>query len=41
MLHSVKAAAEDMRRQVKRHRELRRRRWASRRASARMRGRPA
>jgi putative sigma-54 modulation protein len=41
MLHSVKACAEDIRRQVKRHRELRRRRWESRRASARMRGRPA
>ena len=41
MVHSVKAAAEDLRRQVKRHRELRRRRWESRRASARMRGRPA
>ena len=41
MLHSIKAAAEDIRRQVKRHRELRRGRWQSRRASARMRGRPA
>ena len=41
MLHSIKACAEDMRRQVKRHRERRRRRWASRRESARMRDRPA
>lgn len=31
MLHSVKALAEDMRRQVKRHRELRRKRHQTRR----------
>lgn len=31
MLHSVKALAEDMRRQVKRHRDLRRKRAATRR----------
>ena len=41
MLHSIKACSDDMRRQVKRHRELRRRRWQSRREAARMRDRPA
>ena len=41
MLHSIKALAEDMRRQVKRHREKRRKRWQSRRLSSRLRGREA
>jgi len=41
MLHSIKDCSEDMRRQVKKHRELRRRRWQSRRASARLRGNAA
>ena len=41
MLGSVKAVSEDIRRQVKRHRELRRRRWQARRESARLRGRAA
>jgi putative sigma-54 modulation protein len=41
MLQAIKKCSEDMRRQVKRHRELRRRRWESRRASTRMRDRPA
>jgi hypothetical protein len=41
MLGSIKASYDDLRRQVKRHRELRRRRWESRRASARLRGRAA
>ncbi len=38
MLHSIHEAAEDIRRQVKRHREKRRKRWRSRRAKARLRG---
>jgi putative sigma-54 modulation protein len=37
MLGSIKASYDDLRRQVKRHRELRRRRWEARRASARLR----
>ena len=41
MLHSVKELAEDMRRQVKRHREKRRKRSQTRRLVARMRGRAA
>jgi putative sigma-54 modulation protein len=41
MLHAIKACSEDVRRQVKRNRELRRRRWQSRRASARLRKRTA
>jgi putative sigma-54 modulation protein len=41
MLHSIHEAAEDIRRQVKRHREKRRSRWAARRSKARLRGRPA
>jgi putative sigma-54 modulation protein len=41
MLHSIHEIAEDMRRQVKRHREKRRRRWAARRFKARLRGRAA
>ena len=41
MLHSIKHLAEDMRRQVKRHREKRRKRTQTRRIFARMRGRAA
>ena len=41
MLTSIKACSEDIRRQVKRNRELRRKRWQSRRASARLRGNAA
>lgn len=41
MLHSIKALSQDMRRQVKRHRELRRKRSATRRLVGRMRGREA
>lgn len=41
ILHAVKALSEDMRRQVKRHRELRRNRSASRRLKSRLRGRAA
>jgi putative sigma-54 modulation protein len=41
MLHSIHEAAEDMRRQVKRHREKRRKRWASRRSRAQLRDRTA
>ena len=41
MLHSIHEIAEDIRRQVKRHRERRRGRWAARRSKARLRGRPA
>lgn len=37
MLHSIHEVAEDLRRQVKRHREKRRRRWASRRLRSRLR----
>ncbi len=38
MLHSIHKAAEDIRRQVKRHREKRRNRWRARRAKAHLRG---
>jgi putative sigma-54 modulation protein len=41
MLHSIHEVAEDMRRQVKRHREKRRKRWQSRRVSSRLRRREA
>jgi putative sigma-54 modulation protein len=41
MLHSIKALAEDMRRQVKRHREKRRKRSRTRRLVGRFRGRTA
>jgi putative sigma-54 modulation protein len=41
MLHSIKALAEDMRRQVKRHREKRRKRSQTRRLRDRFRGRTA
>ncbi len=41
MLHSIHEAAEDIRRQVKRHREKRRNRWRTRRAKARLRDRTA
>jgi putative sigma-54 modulation protein len=41
MIHSIHEIAEDLRRQVKRHREKRRRRWAARRFKARLRGREA
>lgn len=41
MLHSIHEAAEDIRRQVKRHREKRRNRWRARRAKAQLRGRAA
>jgi putative sigma-54 modulation protein len=41
MIHSIHALAEDMRRQVKRHREKRRKRTQTRRLVARMRGRAA
>jgi putative sigma-54 modulation protein len=37
MLHSIHEAAEDIRRQVKRHREKRRNRWRARRAKAQVR----
>jgi len=37
MLHSIHELAEDIRRQVKRHREKRRNRWRTRRANARLR----
>lgn len=40
MLHSIHELAEDMRRQVKKHREKRRKRHRTRRIVARMRGRP-
>jgi putative sigma-54 modulation protein len=39
--HAINELAEDLRRQVKRHREKRRRRWASRRFRSRLRGREA
>jgi putative sigma-54 modulation protein len=39
MLHSIHKVAEDMRRQVKRHREKRRKRWQSRRVASRLRRR--
>ena len=41
MAHTVHELAEDIRRQVKKHRELRRKRTQTRRAVARMRGRTA
>jgi len=41
MLHSIHALAEDMRRQVKRHREKRRKRSQTRRLVSRLRGRAA
>jgi ribosome hibernation promoting factor len=41
MLHTIHALAEDIRRQVKKHRELRRKRTQTRRAVGRMRGRIA
>lgn len=41
MLHAIKALAQDMRRQVKRHREKRRKRSQTRRLSNRLRGRAA
>lgn len=41
MSHSIHELAEDIRRQVKRHRELRRKRSQTRRAMARLRGRTA
>jgi ribosome-associated translation inhibitor RaiA len=37
MLHSIHELAEDMRRQVKKHRELRRKRTRTRRLAARLR----
>lgn len=40
MLHSIHALAEDIRRQVKRHREKRRKRSQTRRMVNRLRGRP-
>jgi hypothetical protein len=41
MSHTIHRLAEDMRRQVKKHREMRRKRSQTRRAVARLRGRPA
>ena len=41
MLHSIHEAAEDIRRQVKKHREKRRSRWAARRSKARLRDQTA
>jgi len=41
MLHSIHEIAEDLRRQVKRHRDKRRNRAKTRRLIARVRGRPA
>jgi ribosome hibernation promoting factor len=41
MAHTIHELAEDIRRQVKKHRELRRKRSQTRRAIARLRGRPA
>jgi putative sigma-54 modulation protein len=38
MLHSIHHLAEDLRRQVKRHREKRRKRWSARRMKSRLRG---
>jgi ribosome-associated translation inhibitor RaiA len=40
MIHAIHEAAEDMRRQVKRHREKRRKRSQTRRMVNRLRGRP-
>ena len=41
MTHTIHELAEDVRRQVKKHRELRRKRSQTRRAASRMRGRTA
>jgi len=41
MMHTIHELAEDIRRQVKKHRELRRKRSQTRKAVARMRGRTA
>ena len=41
MTHTVRELAEDMRRQVKKHRELRRKRSQTRQLVDQMRGRPA
>jgi putative sigma-54 modulation protein len=41
MLHSIHELAEDIRRQVKKHREMRRKRHRTRKIAARLRGRPA
>jgi putative sigma-54 modulation protein len=41
MLHSIHETAEDLRRQVKKHRDKRRKRSETRRLIARLRGRPA
>jgi len=41
MAHTIHELAEDIRRQVKKHRELRRKRSQTRRAVGRLRGRPA
>lgn len=41
MMHTIHELAEDLRRQVKKHRELRRKRRQTRRLVNRMRGRPA
>jgi putative sigma-54 modulation protein len=41
MSHTIHELAEDIRRQVKRHREKRRKRSQTRRAVSRLRGRPA
>ena len=41
MVHSIHELAEDIRRQVKKHRELRRKRTQTRKAMARLRGRSA
>ena len=41
MTHTIHELAEDIRRQVKKHREMRRKRSQTRRAVARLRGRPA
>ncbi len=41
MIHSIHAIAEDLRRQVKRHRDKRRKRSETRRLMARLRGREA
>jgi putative sigma-54 modulation protein len=41
MTHTIHELAEDIRRQVKKHRELRRKRTQTRRAAARLRGRTA
>jgi putative sigma-54 modulation protein len=41
MMHTIHELAEDIRRQVKKHRELRRKRRRTRKLVSRMRGRPA